>query len=399
MNLPMPSRAVLRPSRLSMAAMLASLAAWLFPTFGILNKGFEQPARLDVTSFLILACWYLLIFMSFSIGEKTAKSLVFRSGPVTDRILSLDSNFIYYTLTLMTTIGTVATLVRIFSLLSIQQAFVFMVLGEANALKDALYEDYSVGLFSLRYVVLYSSSIALYRMIRWKSFSPINLFNIPLLFVSTFLLGSRLIFVATIVTTLLMLTFDKRVFKISLSKMIAVSVLLFVILSAVNSARNKDYYEHMGLSFAQAGISEIVAYLGSPFQVAIGSARFTDQLVAGGDQTYRNYADEEIVRNTNSAFVHLHEQMGYFSWLYVAGLCLFMGFLFEFLASLGKTIFLLPCGAILYASAELWRLDLFHQGLFIVWMVIGIGFPSLLIACRRFFGYGAGDPILHIPVA
>jgi len=391
MNLRMPSRAALRPSRFSMAAMLASFAAWAVPTFGVLNKGFDQPARLDFIAFVILACWYLLIFLGFSIGEKTGQLKIFASGSPSEKLLSLESNLIYYSLTLLTTIGTVATLVRILRVLSLPQAFVFMTLGEANALKEALYEDYSVGLFSLRYVVLYSSAIALYRMIRWKSFAAINLFNIPLLFVSTFLLGSRLIFVATILTTLLMLTFDKRVFKIGLTKMFSVTALLFLILSAVNSVRNRNYYENLGLSFAQAGVSEIVAYLGSPFQVAVGSARFTEQLAAGGSETYRNYADEELVRNTNSAFVHLHEQIGYFSWLYITGLCFFMGFLFESLASLGKTVFLLPCGAILYASAELWRLDLFQQGIFIVWMVIGIGFPAFLIAGRRFFGFVRGS--------
>jgi hypothetical protein len=313
---------------------------------------------------------------------------IFRNGSLNDHLLSLESNLIYYTLTLVTTVGTIATLVRIFRVLSIQQAFLFMTLGSANELKNALYEDYSIGLFSLRYVVLYSSSIALYRMIRWKSFTPVNLFNIPLLLVSTFLLGSRLIFIATIVTTILMLTFDKRTLRISPTKTVAVAVVLFGILSAVNVVRNKGYYNSLGLSFAVAGVSEILSYLGSPFQVAIGSARFTDQLAAGGDQTYRNYADEEITRNTNSAFVHLHELIGDWSWAYIAAMCLFMGFLFETLASLGKTIFLLPSGAILYASAELWRLDLFRQGIFIVWMIFGIGFPSFLFACRRLVQFG-----------
>ena len=398
MNLPMPSRAALRPSRFSMAAMLASFAAWLFPTFGVLNKGFDQPAHLDFTAFVILACWYLLIFMGFSIGEKTGQLKIFQNRSLSEELLSLESNLIYYSLTLLTTIGIVATLVRILTVLSLPQAFILMTLGEANELKEALYENYGVGLFSLRYVVLYSSAMALYRMIRWKSFTAINLFNILLLFVSTLLLGSRLIFVATILTTLLMLTFDKQVLKISLTKTLSAAGLLFLILSAANSLRNRNYYENLGLSFAQAGVSEIVAYLGAPFQVAIGSARFTEQLAAGGSETYRNYADEEVVRNTNSAFVHLHEQMGNFSWLYITGMCLFMGFLFEFLASLGKTLLLLPCGAILYASAELWRLDLFQQGIFIVWMVTGIGFPVLLIAGRRFFRFIGGSGGLGLRV-
>jgi hypothetical protein len=31
----------------------------------------------------------------------------------------------------------------------------------------------------------------------------------------------------------------------------------------------------------------------------------------------------------------------------------------------------------------LWRLDLFHQGIFIVWFVMGIGLPVFLIGGRR----------------
>jgi hypothetical protein len=392
MNLPI-SRAILKPSRVSMAAVLASFAAWLFPTFGVLNKGFDEPAQLDVSSFAILACWYLLIFTAFSIGEKIGRSQIFRAALLPENVLSLEDNRIYYGLTLLTTIGTIATLVRIFSALSVQQAFLYMALGQANELKEALYEDYSVGFFSLRYVVLFSASIALYRMIRWKSFSAVNLFNIPLLIISTFLLGSRLIFVATILTTILILTYDRQRLRVGLTKMIAVVLVVFLILSAVNLARNRQYYESRNLSFALAGVSEILSYLGSPFQAAIGSARFTDQLIAGGDQTYRNYADEGLNLNTNSAFIHLHEQIGYFSWLYIGGVCLFMGFLFEFLMSLGKTVFLLPCGAILYASADLWRLDLFHQGIFIVWMIIGIGVPACFIACRRFFSFLLTEPL------
>ncbi len=365
-----------------MVAVLASFTAWLCPTFGFVHKGFDPPAQLDFTSFMILACWYGLIFISFSLGEKAGNLRLFRRNALRDCTVSVESNLVYYSFTLITTIATIATSVRVLSLLSVQQAFVFVTMGQTNELKDALYQDYSIGLFSLRHVVVFSSAIALYRMIRWKSFTLINIFNTLLLFVNSFLLASRLTFVATVLTTLLILTFDKRTLKLSLTKTASVATLLFLLLSVANSSRNAGYYEDLRLSFLQAGFSEIVSYLGSPFQMAIGSARFTDQLVAAGDQTYRNYADEQITLNTNSAFVHLHEQFGYSSWPYIAGICLLMGFLFEFLASLGRTVFLLPSGAILYASAELWRLDLFHQGIFIVWMVVGIGFPVFLLVVR-----------------
>ncbi len=367
-----------------MAAMFASLAAWLFPSFGVLRKGFDQPAHFDFSALVILACWYLLIFMSFTVGEKLGGMVVLYRSNSPERILSLNSNLLYGLFTLLSAIGIATTVIKIFQSLSLAQAIAFIALGEANSLKEALYEDYSIGLVSLRYLVLYSGSIALYRIIRFRSLTLLNILNILMLGAAALLLGSRLIFVATLLTAIVALTFDKTSIKFNFTKLIFFGTLLFLVLSALNYSRNADYYERNNLSFGLAGVSEILAYLGGPFQGSIGSAGVTDQLVAGGDQTFRDYVDVEINLNTDSAFVHLHEQMGYASWVYIAGMCLFMGFVFEFLMSLGKTIFLLPSGAILYGSAELWRLDLFHQGIFIVWFVLGIGLPLSLIGGRRF---------------
>jgi hypothetical protein len=383
MNISLPPRVILKPAVVSMAAMLASLAAWLFPSFGVLRKGFDYPSRVDFSSFVVLACWYLLIFMSFTLGEKVGRLIVLRRSALREKLFYLDSNLLYYILSFLSAIGIATTLIRIFQVLSLQQAIVFVALGQANSLKEALYEDYSIGLVSLRYLVLYSASIALYRIIRWRSFRPLNIFNVLMLGITALLLGSRLILIATLLTVVFLLSFGKRSIRFSIPKLTIFATLLFLILSALNFSRNANYYETNKLSFGLAGVSEILAYLGSPFQVAIGSAPVVDQLVAGGGETYRNYVDVEENLNTNSAFVLLHEQMGYASWAYIAAICLFMGFVFEFLASLGKTVFLLPCGTILYGSAELWRLDLFHQGIFIVWFVMGIGLPVFLIGGRR----------------
>ncbi len=304
----------------------------------------------------------------------------------------MDSNFFYYIFSFLSAIGIATTLITIFRSLSPLQAVVFISLGQANSLKEALYEDYSIGLVSLRYVVLYSASIALYRIVRWRSFGLLNILNVLLLGASALLLGSRLTLIATLLTVVFLLNFGKGSIPFSIPKLTLFATVLFLILSALNYSRNANYYESNRLSFGLAGVSEIVAYLGSPFQVAFGSAPVVDQLVAGGGETYRNYVDVEVNLNTNSAFVHLHEQMGFVSWAYIAVICVFMGFVFECLVSRGKTIFLLPAGAVLYGSAELWRLDLFHQGIFIVWFVMGIGLPVLLIGCRgllTFLGEGA----------
>lgn len=387
MEIRFPSESILKPSVVSMTAVSLSLAAWSFPSFGVLRKGFDTAAQPTFEAFVILACWYGLIFLCFTLGESSGR-LCNRSVAISrEGLFALDSDFCYYSFTVLTVVGTVATLVKISQMLSWQQALLFMTVGEANELKGALYENYSIGLVSLRYVVLYSASIALYRIIRFRRFRVIHLLNLVLLAVSTVVLGSRLLFVATLLTTAVLLTYHRNFIRFRIVRTLALITLVFFVLAVVNFVRNQNYYEQNNLSFIGAGVSEIVTYLGSPFQVAIASAPASDQLVAGGDQTYRNLADEEMVLNTNSAFVHLHEQMGYLSWLYIGVVCIFMGFTFEFLRSLGATIFLLPCGAILYGSAELWRLDLFHQGIFVVLLVTGIGFPACLVASRRFFRF------------
>lgn len=382
MNIAIPPRVILKPSVVSMAAVFASMAAWLFPSFGVLRKGFDSPAHVEFSSCVVLACWYLLIFMSFSLGEKAGRMIVLRESAVTGRVFNLDSNTLYYIFSFLSAIGIATTLIKIFQLLSLQQAIVFVVLGQANSLKEALYEEYSIGFVSLRYLVVYSASVALYRIFQRRSFRPLNILNVFMLG-TTALLSSRLILIATLLTVVFLLNSGKRSIRLSVPKLTLFAAILFLILSVLNLSRNANYYERNRLSFGLAGVSEIVSYLGSPFQVAIGSAAVVDHLVAGGDQTYRDYVDVDENLNTNSAFVHLHEQMGYGSWPYIAAICLFMGFVFEFLASFGKTVFLLPCGTILYGSAELWRLDLFHQGIFIVWFVMGIGLPVFLIGGRR----------------
>lgn len=391
MEIALAPRAILKPSVISVTAVSASFVAWLFPSFGVLRKGFEVRAQFTVDALVVLACWYLLIFLSFALGEKFARLLLPGMRAHLPRLLDLNCNLVYYTFSVLSAIGIGMTLVRIFQSLSIPAAIAFIGSGQANALKDALYEDYNVGLVSLRYVVLYPASLALYRIVRCKSFTVMNLFNVLMLCVST-LLSSRLIFIATLLTCGLLLGFDKRSTRISITKLLAIGTSLFLLLAVLNYSRNKSYYDRNRLSFGLAGFSEILSYLGSPFQAEIGSAEVTDQLVAGGDRTYRNYVDEEINLMTNSAFVHLHEQIGYLSWPYIALVCVSMGFIFEALASLGKTIFLLPCGAILYASAELWRLDLFQQGTFIVWFVVGIGVPAFFISVRKLFGFIINSP-------
>lgn len=382
MKLVLPIKSIFTPSSMSMVAVTASFIAWEFPTFGVILKGFTRKEALDMTSVVTLLCWYSMIFACFFVGQKLGGSFATPKVRTEDPLLSLNSNAVYYGFTLISTIGILSTLWAIFSKLSFQQAMIYISLGQTNALKEPLYEDYHIGLVSLRYVVIYPASIALYRIIRQKRYSAVNLFNVLMLGVSTFL-SMRLILVATLLITGFIVTYGRTRIQISIAKAALFCSLIFLILSALNISRNAGYYDRNQLSFGLAGASEIITYVGSPFQTAVGAAKVANTLAGFGGDEYRDWVDIAPALNTNSAFTLLLQQMGAWSWPYLALVCLVMGFLFGAMSSLGKSIFLLPCGAIIYGAAELWRLDLFQTGTFIVWSVTGIGLPGALLLIRR----------------
>jgi len=388
----------MRPSGIAFFAVILSFCAWLFPDFGILRKGFTTAEHPDLLSSFILFSWYLLIFASLVIGQKIGASFAARRR-ISTNIPSLDSLVVYWIFTILGAIGTIATLFRIFQTLPLLQALIYIYLGQGNRLKNTLYGDYSAGILSLRYLVLYSASLAIYRIVKFRKLSPLNIANLALLAV-TALISSRLILIATILISIFLLTFGKRYVRISLVKFGIFAGVLFAMLSVLNSTRNSNFYAARNLSFAEAGVSEIITYLGAPFHVSLGAARRTDDIVAGRADFYREFIDVEEGLTTNSAFLQLHEQMGYACWPYITAVCCFMGFMFSWLVSFGRTSFLLPCGAILYGSAELWRLDLFQQGIFIVWFVLGIAIPvAFLLFGKRQLHRGSGSPRGMRPIA
>lgn len=372
-----------------MLAVSASFGAWLFPSFGVLKKGFDNPSRLNPTAFVILLCWYLLIFTGFFVGQKIATLCsVWQNRRPMPRLLDLNSMPIYVVFTLVSAVGLGTMIHTIFTSMSLPQALLFISLGQTNALKEVIYEDYHIGLVSFRYVVLYPASLALYRILRYRQYSLLNIFNVLMLAVCGFL-SFRLILIAALLTTAYLLTFGKEKVYLKMFRVLMIAGSIFLVLSLLNLSRNAGYYERNKLSFGLAGLNEIVAYLGTPFQVAIGSVDIADQLAAEGlrdptrqTEPYRRYVDIGVNYNTNSAFVALHEKMGFWSWPYVALLCTIMGAFFTFLMAPGETYFLLPCGAILYGSSELWRLDLFEQGTFIIWMLSGVGIPAFVLFAK-----------------
>ena len=375
MRIKLPLRYILNPSTVVFLTALMSAIAWSIPDYDIFRKGFTNRVDLSFYSFFIIFSWYIFICCFFYLGQ--------RIGAVASSIIHVDStvfdinNFKYlYLYSFLATVGVIFTYYKILSDLPLALIFQCILNNQANQIKESLYNNYSAGIMSLRYLVVFSSSLAASQYFKRKKFSTLLILNMLLLISVTFI-SARLLLVATLLNTIFITSYFKKNLQLKIFKGAFIILFFFFVLSILNFTRNADYYEMRGLSFWGAGLSEIITYLGAPFQVSIRSAEVIDNVTNVPAGTYRFYVDIESNLTTNSSFVHLHEQLGYAAWLYISVLSLFFGFLFSFFVGFGRTIFMLSSGAILYAAAELWRLNLFQQGIFITWFVCSISLPII----------------------
>ena len=55
---------------MALFAVLLSCCGWLCPDFGILRKGFTVPEQPGPLAWFILVSWYVLVFVSLSLGQR-----------------------------------------------------------------------------------------------------------------------------------------------------------------------------------------------------------------------------------------------------------------------------------------------------------------------------------------
>jgi capsular polysaccharide biosynthesis protein len=365
-----------RPSTLAILGLAFSAAAWFFPEIGGLKRGYDQPALFTVQSIVLIADWWLLIYIGLRSGEIIGQGIPLRVK-FAQQMEPLESTRVFVIFTAMTAIGLALTYAKILSSLSLVGALALIAKGSTNGLKESLYEQYSAGVLSLRYLVIYSASLAVYRFLYVKRWDVLYAVNFLLLGASA-LLSSRLIFVATVLASLFLVLRRSERIRVRPVRVIIGALVVFVILASLNASRNSNYYARDDLYFWGGGASSIISYLSAPFQTSIGTANHIVEISGAAEDTYRDYVDIDETLNTNSSFVHNIETFGILAWPGMAVLTLSAGFLFAGLQGYGRSTLLLPCTAVLYASSELWRLDLFRQGIFLVWLGAGLAVPVVM---------------------
>lgn len=367
-----------RPHNIIIITYTVVFIFWAFPSFDYFRKGFDEPLPLLSVGGLglivaILSAW-CFTYLFYNAGKLTARKKSQTRLSINEAL----SNKAYFLFILLSSIGLLAVFYSLMKSGGVYFIFDSVQSGRANELKKALYEDYSVGILSLRYASVMCGALLICRRMS-------GIKNLPLdaaaffLVLSTALLSSRLTVSASLFGGLYLFIYFKKEMQISSVRVIFSSAFIFLLFSALNWSRNYGFYEKMGLGFISGGFSEMLAYLGTPFQGAIfaisnlGNDFTTDKMFS--------ITTIETSLTTNSAFLELTTSN---SWLGLGELFLLIcisSFAIGFCETFKGGKYICCVVPLIYAFAELWRLSLFEKGLTIT--IITISFFVAQIAHRK----------------
>lgn len=362
------------PHNLVIVTVAVSAAAWATPDIEGLRHGFYVRETPTLVGMAVLAAWYgsivLMAALGFTLGRRSGNTARYRVAVPFQKPLT------YRLFLVLAIVGIVATYYRVAQSLGLGGMLQSISRNTMNDLKSALYQNYSIGVFSLRYLAAICGGIGMWRILN-RSRSLVD-FTAILCWIATAAITGRLsILWGTMTAITLWLAGIERVSFRTFAKFIGVGATALMLLWILNYSRNANYYRAHGVdSFGMAGLSEAVAYLGSPFQVSLGVANHIGQALDGTPSAELVEWDHGL--NADSAFENLVQNMSYWALPYILvtvfGYSLLSGFCFR----MRGTWLFLGFPIIGYAFAEIWRLDFFRQGIFYTNTVVGLSVPVIL---------------------
>ena len=353
---------VIKPYGIVAFTMFASYLMWEFPTFdGNIRKGFSESFEPSNIGVIVCGIWTMITIGLAYCGFKTGKLLKINSKKIDERA-SIEAIRPYIIISILGHIGITYVIFRLIGSLGIKGIIGAIAGGQANTLKDALYSDYSVGVSSLRYLAIPAAALGFYHITR-KRFIFLSLLNILALGVVA-IISSRLSIIFTIFTLLPLMLNESKI-KIKFVHVAIILVVLFHILAALNYSRNIGFYRTIGIdNFYLAGFSEIVTYVGSPFQGFISAGTLMNGLYLASDIDSSIKTGISFELSTNSAFLELVRSSGTMeAFVKIAIYSLLGSFVMGISFSNRRNLLFLLFGSIGYCFAEIWRVFLFGQGI------------------------------------
>ncbi len=410
----MTLRALLRPSLLVLIPASLSALVWVAPLGMNVRRGFVERAHLTLSGVVVLATWYGIIAVAgefgFALGRDRAPLAVYER-------ISDESYYRYFSLVALAGTGFTYASVAVLHPGLLTTAFTHLQLNLVRAVIP-----YSAGIPTLRYATGVAGAIALFEIVVQRRVRMLNLANLVALLLAA-AIASRLLVVLCVVIFVGLIVRRRPDARVSLKAVVLGACAFFLVLTPLNYYRNALYYKtqyHLTNPFVMNAY-EMSAYLGAPFQAAVGVASATNPptppsyraaqaAIAYGLPTYvplnregvteastnfRSYVDVDPALTTDSVLAALFSAMGWWSFVFigivafVAGAAMGHAAGYRSLAGLAMIV-------VGYAFTETWRVYLFNAGIvqFIVLTIV----IAPMVVWRRDARYSAdiepGDPAL-----
>ena len=373
---------ILTPYGIVLASFLASALAWVVPDFLGFYKGYTEVETVGAVSIIFMYCWYAMVviisFFSFKIGKKLPLIRQFNQHA------SVDRPYIYQIYATIALLGFGYTLYVTLKVLGLTGFIYSVATFTTNRISEAIYEDYQAGIFSLRYVLIISFGWALYRVLGLRKFTLFDFLTIVTFIFYIAFFGRRLQLVCSLLIFLTLANrYNNLLDQLNIKKLFWISVFGFVMLSTATLLRNYGSYDKMGYSNPLAAVvANILSYLAAPFQVSLGIGNHLQDAFARKD--YRLYTDVDTTLTANSAYAEMVTNYGLAAIGRMVAYATVFSMLAGWLHKNKKNYLYTGYPVILYAFAEIWRIELFNKGIFFTLLIIALLIP-IIYALLFFF--------------
>ena len=315
--------------------------------------------------------WYFFVVFNSYLGYKMGVLLKIKKT-FFNKYVSLDSDMVYKTIVFLASFGSIYSLAYItFKLGGLGEVVDLISSSNANYLKKTLYENYSVGIRSLRYVSIHAVTLMVVRRIIFKKKKK-NLDYIAVIsLLITATISSRLSIVMMLVQTILILIIYNKI-KIRFRYLVMGCILFYLVISVFNYTRNYNFYsKNVGMNFFEAGAADMVVYLGTPFQGAVSIGE-NHEIIDQQPMNWPRYSGIPFSLTTNSSFLYFYRDYGWFCFPVAGFLLLVFAFIAGIFSRFYGNVLILLYTSIMYIFAEFWRIDLFFEGIIITLMATPI---------------------------
>jgi len=365
--------------------------------------GFSTPANLTLRSVVLLVFWYAAVVAVSMVGWRIGRHAQPRPATVHLTASPTFERRYFFVILLAATVGIGYSLYQIGSPLAIISS---LSAQTGNDLYSSLSKTTSPT--TLRYSTILAAPVGVYlwrrRLIAW----PYMVFAVTLLLANAMLAHRLSLLMASVVYLAMWAREWKKTRRSAVTTtnrwlaIIAIAVVGFSVLGALNYFRNANYYRDAGVSNPAAmNLYQMGAYLAVPAQVSIG---VSDAVMSGAwhvpsdpvhaltaiEPTFLQF--EKVSKDdswkrasvfgysvkfapnffTVSVFADTYALYGTWGWVYTFGLYSFAGYLLARMIRYG-TVIAGSAGVVAYCFSEMWRIQILSYGIVIYLLLLTVG--------------------------